>query len=528
MNYKYLTRNQIESISKIYDIATTLEIDKEHIDDVIDINLRDFFSYKGVIKSKIKTFLYRKDKNLEDLLNEIDSIFVYMKYIDESYTTYWNKYFEDSCKLDAVNNIRMGLKSMLSEISFSDMNEKEENVLKEYIKSVYSIVDDPNIALKVSHSYFSVIDSSLLLYLGFSAYYHLKDKEFKLMKHVISHSKKKELINPLLIGINGIGKLKNIFIFSLRNEFKKAYDLLVKYAILVTNTHIPINDLIMQNVNKNLTKIFTNEYNKIKSRFLKTKKDKIKKRLLQKISSAYLNSIYEAIQEGYKKYILKEFGINYNSKISSPLESMLLYHMNLIVNKKFLGKGIKEYLSGKNGVKLLMSFKENRRFVNRLRRRINLRPWLYGFEKEYKIKDSKIHVYIERNIEKLIDIGNIVNSCISLGREYQEGIASYILDINKAILYIERDGKFIGRKVIGISSHNRLVIYPTYYSNINRKDEIKIEQCLADYILNLSKEMRINIHKTQYPVEQVDSLNADFFILDNYDDSLLNKIEEFY
>ena len=201
----------------------------------------------------------------------------------------------------------------------------------------------------------------------------------------------------------------------------------------------------------------------------------LEKALPEAIALATLDSLTQISQDICQKHWLKIFKFplgNWNDDWRNALQ--LSFETNY--NKRIIKKLITN--AAGNDFQWIYYHPKNTEFLNRLPESFNSESWLNPFSYSFTLDKRKYTVEVERNLIKVLQMGNYFGSCLSVGDINDFSTISNAVEINKHVLWLKTDnGKIIGRKLIVLNNFGEIYGFNSYgaslYSN-NEKPWYKI------------------------------------------------------
>lgn len=144
--------------------------------------------------------------------------------------------------------------------------------------------------------------------------------------------------------------------------------------------------------------------------------------------------------------------------------ALLLYHTTT-KNRRFLKQLLHDEASG-DQQRIPQQHPSNQAFIQNMQRMgINMEVWMGPFEKRFVIHGDIWTVYAETCPLRVLQMGNLFGTCLSLGAVKAFSTIANAVEVNKRVLYIRNGtGAIIGRKLIVLSSSGDLLGFYSYGS----------------------------------------------------------------
>ncbi|MGV3532211.1 MAG: hypothetical protein ACO1QR_07560, partial [Chthoniobacteraceae bacterium] len=89
--------------------------------------------------------------------------------------------------------------------------------------------------------------------------------------------------------------------------------------------------------------------------------------------------------------------------------------------------------------------------------------WLAPYERTLNVHGARWTLHLERNPLRVLQMGNIFDTCLSVHDCNAYSAVANAVEINKQVLYIkDGEGAVVGRKLIGLTSTGRLIGFRSY------------------------------------------------------------------
>ena len=151
-------------------------------------------------------------------------------------------------------------------------------------------------------------------------------------------------------------------------------------------------------------------------------------------------------------------------------------------------------------------------FLEKTGHEFNLNAWMNPPEKKFIINDCEYEVSAEKNLLKVLHMGNYFGSCLSVGDFNDYSTIANAVEVNKHVLWIKnKNDKVIGRKLIVMDKKLNLYGYNSYGLGSGKKENQWILILFDIYCLELAKKAGLKL-SNKY----------------NYDDDPLNLFTKWY
>jgi hypothetical protein len=188
--------------------------------------------------------------------------------------------------------------------------------------------------------------------------------------------------------------------------------------------------------------------NSIESRLLK-----YINRQLPLIKIAALERLLDTLIHRHLKPVLRVETIN---RQNPDWANAIRLYYSTAKNKRLLKKILSNL--GKGDRRWIAAHPQNQNFSKKMEKLgINIKTWMKGFEKKWKVAGGQWRVYSESNPLKILQMGNLFGTCLSIGGSYAYSTIANAVEINKHILFMENEkGHIIGRKLILLHPQGKL------------------------------------------------------------------------
>ncbi|NQZ67027.1 MAG: hypothetical protein HRT89_03050 [Lentisphaeria bacterium] len=174
---------------------------------------------------------------------------------------------------------------------------------------------------------------------------------------------------------------------------------------------------------------------------------------------AFLEHICQDAISRYWRLMGAESAIVHNDQ---HWDNALFMSMGIDENRRLLKELIRAEASGHTN--WIAKHPTNKRFIDGLKtHNINTDVWLSDYQDEHKVFNSKWTLYLEMDPIKVLEMGNLFGTCLSLGGDFAYSTVANAIEINKRVIYIRNEkGHVIGRKLIALSREGVLYGFNSY------------------------------------------------------------------
>lgn len=213
---------------------------------------------------------------------------------------------------------------------------------------------------------------------------------------------------------------------------------------------------------------------------------------------AELEAIEHVIKEAYKYQLKKITGeAPENIAYDSYLRNALLLTQDIVENKRLLKKLIRNSVSSEPDFRFGIG--NNQEFLKELKTKWNIKKneWLSANPKTYMAKNipgGKIHLKLENDALKVLEMGNYFDTCLSFGGINSYSTVTNACDLNKRVIYaFNTNGVVVGRKLIAISKEGNLVGFKTYTSVDTKEGRGELRTLINSYIKEFAQKANLKL-----------------------------------
>lgn len=224
---------------------------------------------------------------------------------------------------------------------------------------------------------------------------------------------------------------------------------------------------------------------------------RLKRHLYHITEEAEQAAINFTIKEAYKYQLKKITGeAPENIQFDSYLRNALLLTQDVYQNKRLLKRLIRSSIREEGDFRF--DIQGNKIFLDFLKdAKIDQATWLGAHPKNYKTKEipgRKVHIKLECDPIKILEMGNYFDTCLSFGGFNSFATITNACDLNKRVLYaFDNRGNVIGRKLIAINMEGELVGFNTYTSVETKEGRIELRKLITKHIKEFAKKCGLKL-----------------------------------
>jgi hypothetical protein len=194
--------------------------------------------------------------------------------------------------------------------------------------------------------------------------------------------------------------------------------------------------------------------------------DDIAERLQQAAAEAQLAAAEHVVQSLYRSHLEKIAGpIPAELAIDDDLINAVLLATDVRWNRRLLRRLLRAYVAGDR--RWPERHPANVAFLDKLAAGgVEVTTWLSSHPRVYRhasVPGGHLHVYLERDPLRVLQMGNLFDTCLSFGGVNAFSTIANACELNKRVVYA-RDGlgRIVGRKLIGVTGEGTLIGFRTY------------------------------------------------------------------
>ncbi|MBN1674037.1 MAG: hypothetical protein JXR37_23505 [Kiritimatiellae bacterium] len=141
----------------------------------------------------------------------------------------------------------------------------------------------------------------------------------------------------------------------------------------------------------------------------------------------------------------------------------LVLYRNTRTNKRLLRDLLRALTTGDRD--WAVRHPKNQAFLRKVSTAPHFEPavWLKGFRRRYAMKGKPWTAHIETDPLKILQMGNLFDTCLSVDQYNAFSTVANAVEINKRVLYLkDGDGRTIGRKLVALSAQGVLFGFRSY------------------------------------------------------------------
>lgn len=226
-------------------------------------------------------------------------------------------------------------------------------------------------------------------------------------------------------------------------------------------------------------------------------------RLTDLAREAYLAAVEGQIEACYRARLalLVGGGLPPDFVFDGDLRNATLIASQIASNRKLLLRILRAHVEGAKAGRSISAreFVEtlpaNQEFMERLTQSgADARDWRGEHPERIVLPASgrRVCLYLERDPLAILQMGNLFNTCLSMGNINAFSTVANAADLNKRVLYArdEATGRVVGRKLIGLTAEFKLLGFHTYCSLPHPESE-ELEQAVRSYCLRFADRCRV-------------------------------------
>jgi hypothetical protein len=194
--------------------------------------------------------------------------------------------------------------------------------------------------------------------------------------------------------------------------------------------------------------------------------DEIAERLLQAAAEAQLAAAEHMVLSLYRVYLETiAVPIPAGLAIDDDLINAILLAMDVRHNRRLLRRLLRAHAAGDK--RWPERHPANVAFLDKLAAAgVEVTTWLSSYSRVYRhvaVPGDRLHLYLERDPLRVLQMGNLFDTCLSFGGVNAFSTIANACELNKRVVYA-RDGlgRIVGRKLIGVTGEGTLIGFRTY------------------------------------------------------------------
>jgi hypothetical protein len=223
--------------------------------------------------------------------------------------------------------------------------------------------------------------------------------------------------------------------------------------------------------------------------------DEIAERLQQAAAEAQLAAAEHEVQSLYRSHLAKIAGpIPADLAIDDDLINTVLLATDVRHNRRLLRRLLRAHVTGDK--RWAERHPANVAFLDKLAAGgVEVATWLSGYPRVYRhasIPGSRLHVYLERDPLRVLQMGNLFDTCLSFGGVNAFSTIANACELNKRVVYA-RDGlgRIVGRKLIGVTGEGTLIGFRTYTGLHDEDGNAAVRAILRHYCVQFAAACRL-------------------------------------
>lgn len=191
----------------------------------------------------------------------------------------------------------------------------------------------------------------------------------------------------------------------------------------------------------------------------------LRKAMGESLADARLERLEAAVDEPLRSYLRSITGADREDFDSDRWGNALrlCFQLNkLSTNRRLLTRLLTSIC--RDGDDWPRTHPENRRFLDRAAERgLDMEPWLEPRRESFDRGGQPLTLYVERDPLRILEMGNLFDTCVSVGDFNAFATVATAVEINKAVVYVlDSKEHTIGRKIIALSPDGELIGFKSY------------------------------------------------------------------
>ena len=239
-----------------------------------------------------------------------------------------------------------------------------------------------------------------------------------------------------------------------------------------------LSDSALQRLNK------VRDWLNNKKRLQKNIESDLKKIIPEATANAKMDSLIEISEQLCKEH-WRSFATRPVEKWDDDWRNALQLSFMTDHNKRILRKLMLN--AAGNDFQWIFYHPKNVKFINDLPKGFDQGTWISPPTLSFKVGNKSYSVEAERNLLKILQMGNYFGSCLSVGDMNDFSTIANAVEINKHVLWIKNSkGKIVGRKLIVLNQHGELYGFNSYGAAVSTENEFPWFKIMFDlYCLKL-------------------------------------------
>lgn len=153
-------------------------------------------------------------------------------------------------------------------------------------------------------------------------------------------------------------------------------------------------------------------------------------------------------------------------------------------NRKLLRNLLRSHVAGEHDWR--ERHPANAAFLARLARHgVDVDAWLGEYPQTYRcpaVAGARVRLHLERDPVRILQMGNYVNTCLSLGQSNSFSAVANACELNKRVLYaVDATGRVVARQLIGVNDDGGLVGFLVYVAVTDDKQAEELRGVVTRY-----------------------------------------------
>lgn len=185
----------------------------------------------------------------------------------------------------------------------------------------------------------------------------------------------------------------------------------------------------------------------------------------------------------------------------ADLLNATMLSVDIRYNRKLLRNLLRAYVSGDHAWR--EHHPANAAFLERLAQRgVDVNAWLAEYPQTYRcpaVAGARVYLHLERNPIHILQMGNYVNTCLSLGQMNSFSAVANACELNKRVLYaLDATGRVVARQLIGINDAGELVGFLVYVAVTNLRQAEELRAVVTRYTTAFAAHCGLTLANSGY------------------------------
>ncbi len=174
----------------------------------------------------------------------------------------------------------------------------------------------------------------------------------------------------------------------------------------------------------------------------------LEKHLEEQLLMSRLTALEQCVERSIQGHWKRVIGADVPTPLTNDWDNALRLLEVISSNKVLLKRLLREESLGNRNWN--RSHSENRKWVQRISRTNALvETWLGPFDWTCRVRGSTWRIYVEQDPLKVLQMGNLFDTCLSTGSINDFAVVANAVELNKRVLFLrDQSGTILGRKLI--------------------------------------------------------------------------------